>query len=100
MNIEIRGLSGGLVQNTGDSAKTGEGGTRPAKTAVGEGQTDRVRLTDSANRLQDLEGRVAGLPVVDTQRVEAVRLELATGDFQIDPVSTADKVLEMERELP
>jgi negative regulator of flagellin synthesis FlgM len=46
--------------------------------------------------LQDLEKEVAAMPVVDTQRVEAVQLALATGIYEVDPASTADKLIEFE----
>ncbi len=103
MNIEIQGLPGGLVQNTGDSGRAGAADAAGAPAAAGgpgDANADSVRLTDSASRLQDLEGRLANLPVVDGQRVEAVRMELATGTFAVDPVRTADKVLDLERQLP
>lgn len=43
---------------------------------------------------------MADQPVVDSQRVESTQRLLATGSFQVNPVSTSDKIMEMERNLP
>jgi len=102
MTIDIQGLPGGLVQNAGDSTQTG----RPQEaqtgaTSAGANQApDTVSLTDSATRLRNLENTINSLPVVDAQRVEGVQRQLATGSYQVDPVSTADKMLDIERNLP
>ncbi len=102
MTIDIQSLPGGLVQNAGDAAQPAQNQTP----AIGQTDTgarrgpDTVSLTDSASRLQHLESSLNNLPVVDTQRVEGVQLQLATGTFSVDPMSSADKLLEMERNLP
>lgn len=102
--MNIQGLPGGLVQNTGDSAAMAQAQEasqgRPPMAAATEQRPDTFSLTDSAARLRNLESSLAGLPVVDSQRVEGVQRSLATGSFVVDPVSTADKMLEMERQLP
>ncbi len=101
MAIDIQGLPGGLVQNTGDAAHTAQHAHATGQTgAAGRQGPDTVNLTDSANRLHHLESSLNSLPMVDTQRVEGVQLQLATGTFTVDPVSSADKLLEMERNLP
>ncbi len=101
MTIEIQGLPGGLVQNAGDSAQTGrtqELQSTDQQAAARSGDT--VSLTDSATRLRSLETAINSLPVADAQRVEGVQRQLATGTYAVDPVNTADKMLEMERNLP
>lgn len=100
MTIDIQGLPGGLVQNTGDNAQLPQ---TPVQTAGHQGgpvqSPDTVNLTESATRLRHIEGSIGELPVVDAQRVEGVQRQLATGSFSIDPVSTAGKLLEMELNL-
>jgi len=61
---------------------------------------DTLSLTDGAAHLRHLEGTLNSLPVVDTQRVEGVQQALATGSFTVDAQSSANKLLEMERNLP
>jgi negative regulator of flagellin synthesis FlgM len=107
MNINIEGLPGGLVQNAGDSTQTAQVQSppqaqqpaNPAASAPTAGQ-DTLSLTDSATRLRNLESTINSLPAADSQRVESVQRQLATGSFSVDPVSTANKMLEMERTLP
>ena len=65
-----------------------------------KGKDDSVDITGSAAKLLELESRIADMPVVDAQNVEAVRRALATGSFTIDPQSAADKMLAMELNLP
>jgi negative regulator of flagellin synthesis FlgM len=104
MSIDIQGLPGGLVQNAGESVASArapaEVGTSPQAQTAQVQSSDSVSLTDSATRLRQLESTIQSLPVVDAQRVEGVQRQLATGSFVLDPVSSADKLLEMERNLP
>jgi len=102
MAIEISGLSGRAVQDGMDPSAIA--GPQPRQGTVGStgaagASSDRVSLTSSATLLQDLEKEVAAMPVVDAQRVEAVQLSLATGTHEIDPVRTADKLIELELAL-
>ncbi len=60
---------------------------------------DSVSLTDTAARLQKLEGTIAALPVVDAQRVEAIRSAIANGEYQIDAQSIAEKMLAFDEQL-
>jgi negative regulator of flagellin synthesis FlgM len=101
MTIDIQGLPGGLVQNAGESTQTSQAQAQPASppaSGPNPGQ-DTLSLTSSATRLRNLESTINSLPVVDTQRVEGVQRQLATGSFSIDPAGSADKMLEMERNL-
>ena len=101
MTIDIQGLPGGLVQNTSDSTQTQQAPSQSTGQPGGAAQNpDTVNLTESATRLRHIEDSLGELPVVDTQRVEGIQLQLATGSFSVDPVSTADKLLELERNLP
>jgi negative regulator of flagellin synthesis FlgM len=62
-------------------------------------QADTVSVTDAASRLQRLEQSVAGLPEVDSSRVEAVRRAVADGSYHVDPARVADKLLGFENAL-
>ncbi len=105
MTTEIHGLPGGLVQNTGENTLVN--GTREKGTTSGNALSsqvsmatgDSVSLSHSATRLQALEARIAELPVVDRQRVDSVRHDIAAGTFTVDPMGAADKMLQMERAL-
>ena len=102
MSVEISGLSGKQIQGTGDNRQVssterrqdGTGATAPAG-----GGGDRVSLTSSATRLQELAAQVSRLPVVDTAVVSEVQRSLATGSFQSAPDQAADNLLTQEKEL-
>ncbi len=102
MAIDIQGLPGGLVQNAGDGTQAGQvqAGTGQTGPPQPQGGADTVNFTDSANRLNNLEGTLNSLPVVDSQKVEGVQRQLATGTFNVDPASSAEKLLQFERDLP
>ena len=102
MTVEISGLPGRQIQNTGDSQQVAPSG-RPsgnnsASATSGSGG-DRVSLTSSALRLQDLATQVSQLPVVDMGLVNGVQRSLDTGSFQFQPEQAADNLLTQEKEL-
>lgn len=89
-------------------ARQANGAAKPRETAseTGSGQqadpgkaSDSVSLTPSAQLLRDAESRVANEPVVNAQRVGAVRESIADGSFNIDPARIADRMMGMEQAL-
>ncbi|GMQ89057.1 MAG: hypothetical protein BMS9Abin09_0503 [Gammaproteobacteria bacterium] len=61
--------------------------------------SDRVSLTGEARQLQDLEARLASEPVVDSQRVEAVRSAVENGTYTVNPERIAEKLMSLEEAL-
>ena len=104
MPIQINSLSSGNLKGAGESGQVQRsglpGGSRSATSTTSTNRKDRFNLTGDAGKLQELEGRIANMPIVDAQKVEAVQQALATGSFTIDPQSAADKMLAMELSLP
>ena len=60
---------------------------------------DHVTLTNSARSLQKLEEAIGKAPVVNTDKVAAVKHSLGNGSYQVNAQSTADKLLSYERGL-
>jgi negative regulator of flagellin synthesis FlgM len=60
---------------------------------------DHVTLTDSARSLHQIEQAVAKAPVVDTQKVAAVKQAIGSGTYQIDAGRIAGKLLQFESGL-
>jgi negative regulator of flagellin synthesis FlgM len=58
-----------------------------------------VRITDQARQLAALEQALNDVPAVNESRVEAIRLALETGQYEVNPERIADKLLRTEREL-
>ena len=60
---------------------------------------DRVSLTGEARRLQELETEMATQPVVDSQRVSAVRNAIENGTFMVNPERIAEKMMSLEQAI-
>ena len=82
---------------TGKTASTGS--TAGSSKSSGSSKTDSVNLTASATQLQQLEQTIANMPVVDAQIVDAVQQQVSTGSFEVNEKSTANKLLETEKNL-
>ena len=82
--------SGGVVTDK----PSGEGSNAAAAQSG-----DHVTLTDSARSLQKIEQAVAKAPVVNSEKVAAVKQSLAAGTYQIDPARIAGKILKFESGL-
>lgn len=61
--------------------------------------SDHVTLTDSARTLQKIEEAVAKSPVVDANKVAAVKQAINSGTYQINASRIAGKLLQFERGL-
>jgi len=60
---------------------------------------DHVTLTDSARSLQKIEEAVAKTPVVNADKVAAVKQAISSGNYKIDAGRVAGKLLKYERGL-
>ena len=60
---------------------------------------DTVNITPSGLLLGKLEEIVQRTPVVDTERVSAIKDALASGTYEIDDQRTADRLLKFERDV-
>jgi negative regulator of flagellin synthesis FlgM len=100
MTIEIGGVSGKPIQETGDksnvTATPNSNQKTPAKSS-GSGGSDMVSLTSSAMQLRELEDRISDLPVVDVQRVSDVQRSLATGTLELSEADAAANLIEIEK---
>jgi len=58
-----------------------------------------VEVSDSARRMADLEARVAASSGINEAKVEAIRLALERGEYQIDTKKIADQLMKLDFEL-
>src|SRR5512143_3694475 len=74
-----------------------------ARTAVhgnaGASSSDKVNVSRSGLLMSRLQEAVDNTPVVDPQRVAALKNAVSSGSYQIDDQKTADKLLRYERHL-
>jgi negative regulator of flagellin synthesis FlgM len=82
--------SGGVERFAGDAPQSG-----PASPGG-----DSVTLTNSARTLQKLSDAIAASPVVDGNRVEAVKSQIAQNTYKVDSLKVAAKLLASDQELP
>ncbi len=104
MEIENSRIASLVTPNSGQGAPVenqGKGNTNPPATESGisSSSSDRVSLTGEARQLRELEATLASQPVVDSQRVAAVRNAIDDGTFKIDPQRIADKLMSLEEAL-
>ena len=80
-------------------AKQGSQASGRSSSAESSAKGDSLNLTASATQLQELENRIASMPVVDVNAVDAVQQQLSTGSFEVNEKSTANKLLDSEKKL-
>jgi negative regulator of flagellin synthesis FlgM len=61
--------------------------------------SDTVSITQSGLLMSKLEELVQSTPIVDRDRVAAIKDALASGTYEIDDQRVADKVLRFERDV-
>jgi negative regulator of flagellin synthesis FlgM len=71
----------------------------PAASASSTQAADQVTLTNSARSLQKIEETIAKTPVVNTDKVASIKLQINSGTYQIDSGRVADKLLNFESGL-
>ena len=77
-------------------------GTKASTTGSATGANaggPRVDLSPLGAQLAGIEAGLADVPVVDTQRVEEIKLAISEGRFKVNPDVIADKLLETVKEL-
>ncbi len=67
-----------------------------APTSAPSAATDTVTLTSAASQLRSLEQQLTSLPIVDIQRVDAIKRDIANGTYDIQPTRLAEKMIQME----
>ena len=78
---------------------SGQGEGRAAATDKSGASTDTVRITQSGLLMSRLEELVQSTPVVDHERVAAIKDSLASGTYEIDDQRVADRLLRFERDV-
>jgi len=101
MAIEINGHTSSQLTGTGEGKAIQQSRTSNGKeNNIGiSSQQDVLSLTDTAALLQKLQQKIADLPVVNDQKVAAIRQQIANGNYQIDAGRVATKMMAFERAL-
>ena len=60
---------------------------------------DSVEITSLSARLNELEGVLAGVPVVNSEQVQAIKQAIRDGRFQVNSEVVAERLLSSVKEL-
>ena len=94
------GKIGNKVDRADASGKVSSNTTAPDKSSGGPvAGADTVNLTSSAKLLEQLDKTLAGLPAVDSARVDEIKAAIENGEYQIDSDAIADAMIQMDRWL-
>jgi len=98
MANEISGLNSSRTQHSGDRQVAGvsKDSKKTSESSTSSTNSDRVSLTDTAERLKALEHQLAQQPEVDNQRVSNVQEAITNGNYKVDPERVADKMMSFE----
>lgn len=66
---------------------------------VDSARTDTVSLTDKATQLQSLQQALADAPVVNSDKVSALRAAIADGSYAVDAKELAQNMINFETKL-
>lgn len=94
-----RGASGSVSNNAGKPQNTnnaaGDEARKPSATA-GE---DTVSLSQGSQQVIELQQQLKSAPEVDSAKVEAIKQEIARGNYPLDPEKIAENLINLEKSL-
>lgn len=93
MKIESTGKPLGTAQTADARPRVATSSARPA--AGG----DKVELSALSSSLQKAEAAIRETPVVDSKRVEEIKLAISEGRFKIDANRIADGLIDSVRQM-
>ncbi len=91
-------LAGAAGGQTADKLSAGAS-TAAATTAASVAGTDTATFTGSARTLQKLGQVLATTPVVNSEKVSAIKEAVQNGTYRVNAASVADKLLQHDSEL-
>jgi len=60
---------------------------------------DTVSITGEANRIRELQNSLVDVPDIDLAKVEAIKNEIANGNYPIDHERIASNLIDLEKTL-
>lgn len=111
MAVEITGLPSTPVSSNSETTQSGVSSSAPssAKKAGSDNSqntsgatpaaADTVTITRQAEYLQMLEVNVNSQSEIDSDRVARLKVAIDTGQYDIDPLRVAEKLIKFESEL-
>ncbi len=102
MVSNVSGVNGPsqLVINTNQGAKSAQ--TKQSALDTGrrpDVERDSVEITDTASRLRRLEAALESQPIVDQDKVDALRAAIAERRYPVDTSELAKKLIDIESSI-
>ena len=69
---------------------------KPASPSPDTSTRDSVSLSSTAQNLAKIETELKSLPDVDQSKVDAIKAQIASGDYQVNSQNLAQKMLNIE----
>lgn len=88
----LRGTGSAKENSAASNERAAAQPAAPAPSAA-KTATDSVNLSAQAQALKALEGKLQKLPDVNEKRVAEIKAALASGDYSVDDLVVADKLL-------
>ncbi|MGH8612057.1 MAG: flagellar biosynthesis anti-sigma factor FlgM [Gammaproteobacteria bacterium] len=98
MNNEINVVRGTAIRSVNEN-RVEKHFTQGSRSTSSEAATEKVDLSDTAKRLQEMEKLLAHEAAVDTVKVAHVKQALANGAYIVDPNKITDKLLALDHVL-
>lgn len=98
MAIDITGLPSPRRAETPAKQAERMAGNEASRTTPQRSQ-DAVSLTEQAKQLGQLQQSMSQSPVVDQQRVQALRKAISEGQYKVDPDKLAKAMATLEQDL-
>ena len=100
MANKISGIDGRPVQVGGGApVSRAKDATSDGRKTDASATASNIDVSDTARTMAALENRISTLPVVNENRVDAVRRAMDEGRYHVDPQRVADKMMRFEVDL-
>jgi len=84
--------------NTGGDAANSSADT-PANTVAGSNSVDTVSLSTGSQQVIELQQQLKTAPEIDNGKIEAIKQEIANGNYPLDAEKIAENFISLEQSL-
>lgn len=100
MSINIKGASTKPSQARSSKAGSASKGNKgSAARSAPKSTNDSIELTNTASQLQQIEQSLNDIPIIDSNRVDAVSQSIKDGLYQVNNEKIADRIIKNENDL-
>lgn len=92
----VTGEQGNLRTGARENSGAQPQAPQPGPAGAARAATDSVSLSQGAQALKALEERIQKLPEVDEKRVAQIKAALESGQYRVDDLVVADKLLNLD----